>query len=392
MSSDEFKDIAPYQDEIFRSKVAELIKEPDFRHAVEYVMPDVDFDEFSRKLLTINNSDDFQKIVMLPFLELLESKTTSGLTVGGLENLSDSESYTFITNHRDIVLDASFLNLNFLRAGRETTEIAIGDNLLIYDWIDNLVRLNKSFIVRRNLKLSEALHAARHLSAYIQFCINSKHESLWIAQREGRAKDSNDLTQESLIKMLGLSGTKSMRENIEAVNLLPASISYELDPNDFLKVREFLLRRRDPNFKKTQRDDLFSMETGMLGYKGRVHYQFGECISDKLHALPQDMPKTEFIHTVCCLIDKAIHLGYKIYPINYIAYDIIYGTNEFKDKYTRDEVERLDEYVSRQLNKIDVADITSEEHEFMYKTFMCMYANPLVNKLKAEKSEFANEA
>lgn len=383
MSLDEFKDIAPYQDEMFRPKVAELIKEPDFRHAVEYVMRGVDFDDFSNKLLTINNSDDFQKIVMLPFLEKLEKETTSGLTVGGLENLDNNESYTFITNHRDIVLDASFLNLNFLRSGRKTTEIAIGDNLLIYDWIDNLVRLNKSFIVRRNLKLSEALQAARHLSAYIQFCINAKHESLWIAQREGRAKDSNDRTQESLIKMLGLSGTGSMRENIEAVNLLPASISYEFDPNDFLKVREFLLRRRDPNFRKSQYDDLLSMETGMLGFKGRMHYQFGKCISSELRALPADMDKGEFIQHACLLIDKSIHLGYNIFPINYIAFDAINSSDRFSGMYTGDDMRKAREYCDAQLAKVDVEGITPEEHEFMRRKFMEMYANPLINKLKA---------
>lgn len=370
---------------MFRPKVAELIKEPDFRHAVEYVMRGVDFDDFSKKLLTIKNSDDFQKIVMLPFLEKLEKETTSGLTVGGLENLDKNESYTFITNHRDIVLDASFLNLSFLRAGRKTTEIAIGDNLLIYDWIDNLVRLNKSFIVRRNLKLTEALQAARHLSAYIQFCINKKHESLWIAQREGRAKDSNDRTQESLIKMLGLSGEGSMRENIEAVNLLPAAISYEFDPNDFLKVREFLLRRRDPNFKKSQRDDLFSMETGMLGYKGHMHYQFGKCITPELRALPADMDKSEFIQHACYLIDRSIHLGYMIFPINYIAYDIINSTDRFVDRYTEEDLRKALEYCDAQLAKVDVENITAEEYEFMRRKFMEMYANPLINKIKASE-------
>lgn len=386
MSSDEFKDIAPYQDEMFRPKVAELIKEPGFRHAVQYIMPDVDFEAFTDKLLSIKTSEDFQKIMMYPILELLEKKTTAGITVGGLFNLDETESYTFITNHRDIVLDASFLNLTFLRAGRPTTEIAIGDNLLIYDWIDNLVRLNKSFIVRRNLKLTEALQAARHLSAYIQFCINSKKASVWIAQREGRAKDSNDVTQESLIKMFGLSGEGQMRENIESVNLLPVSISYEFDPNDYLKVREFLLKRRDPNFRKSQHDDLFSMETGLLSYKGRIHYEFGRCISPALRSLPAEMEKGEFIHTACSLIDSAIHRGYRIYPINYIAYDIVHGSHRYEEMYTEEDVAKVKEYAERQLARIEEPDITAEECGFMYHTFMTMYANPLINKLKQEQT------
>lgn len=387
MSLDEFKDIAPYQDEMFKPKVAELIKEPGFRHAVEYVNKGVDFDSFCNQLLTINNADDFQRIVMLPFLEKLEKGTTSGLTAGGLENLDENKSYTFITNHRDIVLDASFLNLIFLRHKMKTTEIAIGDNLLIYDWIDNLVRLNKSFIVRRNLKLTEALAAARHLSAYIQFCINKKHESVWIAQREGRAKDSNDITQESLIKMLGLTGEGTMRENIEKINLLPVSISYEFDPNDYLKVREFLNKRRNPDFKKSKQDDLFSMETGMLKFKGRIHYQFGKCISELLEELPAEMDKSHFIQAACTLIDHTIHKGYRIYPINYIAHDVIYGDKRFTDRYTEADIENVNKYVSEQLAKVDLPDITEEEREFMYKTFMSMYANPLTNKLKAEQHQ-----
>lgn len=384
MSLDEFKDIAPYQDQMFRPKLAELVKEPGFKHAVQFIMPDIDFEEFCKNLLSVNNSEEFQKKMVYPILELLENKTSDGVTVGGLSNLDENESYTFITNHRDIVLDASFLNLSFLRAGRKTTEIAIGDNLLIYDWIDNLVRLNKSFIVRRNLKLTEALHAARHLSAYIQFCINTKKESVWIAQREGRAKDSNDLTQESLIKMLGLSGSGDMRQNIESVNLLPVSISYEFDPNDYLKIREFLLKRRDASFKKSQHDDLFSMETGLLSYKGRIHYEFGSCITPELRNLPSDTDNKEFINKACVLIDNSIHSGYRIYPINYIAYDIIHKSDRFVDMYNDKDYATVMDYANRQLARIEEPGITEDEREFMHATFMRMYANPLINKLKKE--------
>lgn len=202
MNIENFKDISPYENSEVASKLAQLVKEPGFEHAVRFVMPNVDYPTFSAQLATIDNKEDFQKKIMYPFLVWLEKNTTSGVSISGIENYEPGTSYTFITNHRDIVLDASFLNLNLINHNLPTTEIAIGDNLLIYDWIDDLVRLNKSFIVRRNLKLTKALEAAKHLSAYIHFAILHKHESIWIAQREGRAKDSNDLTQESLIKML----------------------------------------------------------------------------------------------------------------------------------------------------------------------------------------------
>ena len=153
------------------------------------------------------------------------------------------KAYTFITNHRDIVLDTSFLNLCFLRSGYPTTEVAIGDNLLIYSWIADLVRLNKSFIVKRNLPRAKALDAAKELSGYIHYAITEKNQSVWIAEREGRSKDSNDKAQDALIKMLGLGGNDGFKQNLMEINILPVSISYEYDPNDYLKAREFLLKK-----------------------------------------------------------------------------------------------------------------------------------------------------
>lgn len=171
--------------------------------------------------------------------------------------IEDNKAYTFITNHRDIVLDASFLNLGFIREGKPTSEVAIGDNLLIYDWITDLVKLNGSFIVKRNVGITSALEAARQLSGYIHHAVKDKKESIWIAQREGRAKDSDDRTQESVIKMLALGGNGSFINNLASLNITPVAISYEYDPNDYLKAREFLLRHRDPSFRKSQHDDLF---------------------------------------------------------------------------------------------------------------------------------------
>lgn len=383
MTIEDFKDIAPYDNEMFQPKLAELVKEVGFRNVVTSIIPGLDYPAFVTRLLSIDNKDDFQKFIMQPFLEQLERMTTSGITMSGVQNYAGDTPYTVITNHRDIVLDVSFLNLCFLHADEPTTEVAIGDNLLIYDWIDDLVRLNKSFIVRRNLKMKQAFEAAKHLSAYIHFALRDKRQSIWIAQREGRTKDSNDVTQESLIKMLALSGGNSLRENIEAVNLLPTSISYEYDPNDYLKAREFLLKRRDPNFKKSQRDDLFSMETGITGYKGHVHYEVGECITPTLQALPKDISNAEFLQVVCKLIDNAIHSGYKIYPINYISYDIAENCSTFEDKYTDAERDSVLKYIENQIAKVDVENITDEERDFMRKSIFNMYANPLRNKLKA---------
>ncbi|MBD5208310.1 MAG: acyltransferase [Bacteroidales bacterium] len=378
-----FSDISPYDDSVFHEKMANLVKEPGFLHAINYTMPPEDVPKLIDELLKMDNKYDFQHKVMFPFLEMLANTTTSGITLGGSKYYNPALNYVFITNHRDIVLDASFLNLAFLRKGLPTSEVAIGDNLLVFDWINDLVRLNKSFIVKRNTGLREGLAAAKKLSAYIHYSILEKHESVWIAQREGRAKDSSDRTQEALIKMLAIGGEGTFMERLKEINLMPVSISYEFDPNDYLKAKEFLMRRRDPNFKKSQRDDLFSMETGMLQYKGKVHFQMTPRINTKLDQLGDFRDNNTAAKYVGSVIDQAIHRSYEIFPINYVAYDLLHKTSRFARQYTVEQKEEVEAYFRGQLEKVDVADITDEERDFMWEMMLVMYANPLKNKLKA---------
>lgn len=378
-----YSDIAPYDDSLFHGKMEQLVTQPGLLHALNYIMPPNDVPVLIDELLKINNKYDFQHQIMYPFLEMLAKKTTSGISLGGEKYINPALNYVFITNHRDIVLDASFLNLTFLRRGIPTSEVAIGNNLLIYDWITDLVRLNKSFIVKRNTGLREGLEAAKKLSGYIHYAILEKHESVWIAQREGRAKDSSDHTQESVIKMLALAGEGQFIDKLKEINLMPVSISYEFDPNDYLKAKEFLLRRRDPEFKKSQRDDLFSMETGLLQFKGRVHFQLAPRINAKLDLLGDFKDNNTAAKCVCAIIDQAIHRGYEIFPINYVAFDLLHKTNRFSRKYTEEEKASTLEYLEAQLNKVDVENITAEEREFMMEMMLVMYANPLKNKLKS---------
>ncbi len=384
MTKEEFSDIAPYDDSDFQHYMSRLVKEPGFEHAIRYVMPDVKYPEMVQNLLQIKSKDEFQRTIMQGMLELLERMTTSGVTDSGLEDFDASKSVLFITNHRDIVLDASFLGLAMLRHGLPAQEVALGDNLLIFDWIEDLVRLNKGIIVKRNLRLTKALEAARQLSGYIHHCIGEKHESVWIAQREGRAKDSNDVTQESVIKMLALAGEgATVVERLLELNITPTAISYEYDPNDYLKAREFLARRRDPEFKKSQRDDLFSMETGILQFKGHVHFAVCECINPALEELRALTDKVEIVRRVCAIIDREIHTAYKFFPLNYIAYDRVNHTDRFASEYTPQDVEQFDAYLNKQIDKVDLPDITPEERAFMIDAVTDMYANPLKNYLKA---------
>ncbi len=378
----DFSDIAPYDDSIFKEKMASLVVDPGFLHAVNYTMPKEDVPVLLDEMKQMDNKYDFQHQIMFPFLEMLAKTTTAGISLGGVKYYNPGMNYTFITNHRDIVLDASFLGLALLRRDLPTPEVAIGNNLLVFDWINDLVRLNKSFIVKRNTGLREGLMAAKKLSAYIHHAILEKQESVWIAQREGRAKDSSDHTQESLVKMLAIAGEGSFMEKIKEINLMPVSISYEFDPNDYLKAREFLLRRRNPDFKKSQRDDLFSMETGLLQFKGRVHFQMTPRINNKLDEIGEFADINTSAKYVGWVIDQAIHRSYEIFPVNYIAYDMLHGTTRFSGKYTELERKETEEYFENQLNKVDVENVTVEERKFMLGMMLTMYANPLKNKLK----------
>lgn len=383
MDLEDFKDIAPYPESEFNHNVRLMVAEPGFEHAVRYIMPDVDFDAFVGQLMKVDSTADFQNKVMAPFLEMLAKRTTDGLSIDGLENITPGNPFTFISNHRDIVLDASFLNICLLRHGFPTSEVALGDNLLIYDWIERLVKINKGFIVKRNLKLLEAFKAAKQLSAYIRYCLTEKHESVWIAQREGRAKDSDDRTQESVLKMLALSSADSAVDSLSALNICPVTISYELDPNDYLKAAEFLRRRRDPDFKKSSSDDLHSMEIGLIGHKGHVHFRLSPCINSSLEQLREITDKNELFPRIGHILDSAIHSGYRIYPSNYISYDRINSTDRFAHCYTLEQVAEFDSYLDRQLDKVKVPDITPEERDFMRTMMLRMYANPLRNKLVA---------
>lgn len=378
----EFVDICPYDDSCFAEKMSKMVKDPGFEHAIRFTMPDIDFDAFVAKLLAVKNQKDFQERIMGEFLEMLVARTTAGLSLGGQTNINSSRSYTFISNHRDIVLDAAFLNLCFIQNHIPLTQIAIGNNLLIYDWITDLVKLNRSFIVKRDVPKLQALESARQLSSYIHYAINTRHESVWIAQRQGRAKDSNDVTQESLVKMLTLGGSDNPKESLIALNISPVSISYEYDPNDYLKAREYLLRLRDADYKKSPHDDLLSMETGLLKPKGRVHFQIGKCINDELSRI-EATARPAVVREACSIIDRTIHGGYMIFPCNYIAYDRLNGTKRFAERYTSADLDHFDSYISSQLAKVNVPDITPQEEEYMLKMVYTMYANPLKNKLAA---------
>ena len=375
---DNFEDIRPFTPEEVPAAVQELMKEEYFQKAASHVVPDLNL--FLQQFATIKTTDDFQEKALFPLLKWLISVVSDTFEGSGFSNIELNKAYTYVSNHRDILTDATFLSLLLTKNGIESPEMALGDNLLVYPWMKTLVRLTKGITVYRNLPLKRTLQEAHRLSGYINYAIQEKGSSVWIAQREGRAKNSDDRTQESVLKMLVLEGRGDIRSNVMALNIVPVSISYEYDACDYLKAREFQLKRDNSEFKKSPKDDMDSMKTGLMSRKGKINFVIAKPINEKVAALPEDISKAEFYAAVANIIDESIHEGYVLYPINYAAYDLLNGTERFVENYTAEEKDNFARYVDGQIAKIQ--DLPSPDYNFLREKILEMYANPLKNKLK----------
>lgn len=377
--SPNFEDIRPLNQDEVQAAIEDLLASEEFRHALQYVKPNLDWDQLCAAMRACKTKEEFKSTLAYDAVMTVAKKTTFSLTISGRSRLPEGKpACTFISNHRDIVLDASFLNVMLYDVGYGMTQVAIGDNLLIRPWIKTFVRLNNSFIVKRGVSVRQMLEVSGTLSAYINHTIKDTKESIWIAQREGRAKDSNDRTQPSVLKMLCMAGEKDVIGNLKSLNIVPVAISYEFDPCDYLKAQEFQLKRDNPEYHKTQRDDLLSMETGILGQKGRVHFTISKLINDQLDQLDPAMDRNELFAAVASIIDKEIYRHYRFYPNNYIAYDLLNGTRRFSDHYGLKDKKAFEEYLQKQLDKIV---IPNNDENFLRKKILEMYANPLKNFL-----------
>lgn len=375
---DIFSEIRPYDEGEVQGAIKSLLADRQFRHVLKAQVPFLPLCVTTGliRLLTlgIKSPTQLQKRLMHPIVSFARRKTTDGITFQGTPLPPTDGNYLFLSNHRDIVLDSAFLSILLLEAGHRTTcEIAIGDNLLIHPWIRTFVRLNKAFIVRRSLTPREMFKSSQLMSQYIHYAINGKPDNVWIAQREGRAKDSNDRTQPSVLKMLAMGG------DLRELNIVPLAISYEYDPCDYLKAAEFQLKRDNPAWHKSTKDDLTSMSTGIKGHKGRVTYDTAPCINQWIDDYA-DLPAAQFYEAVASRIDREIHRRYHLFPGNYVALDLLEGTRVNADHYTSADEERFSAYLAAQLAKIDIPD---KDETFLRERILTMYANPVRNQRAA---------
>ena len=372
-----FDAIRPFEPEELPEVFERLLGNAQFAQVVAYVFKDVPFDMLAQKMLACKTNLEFQVAFCYPFIKGLLQKASLGCDMN-VDAIDMEKRYTFVSNHRDIVLDSALLDVLLVDAGCKTTcEIAIGDNLLSLPWVKDLVRINKSFIVERSVSLRQMLLSSKRLSDYMHLVIAQKHDNVWIAQREGRAKDSNDRTQESIIKMMVMGGEGSLVERLKGLHIVPLAISYEYDPCDFLKAQEFQLKRDIADWKKGPMDDVVSMQTGIMGFKGHIHYDAAPCIDAWLDTLDPDMPKADFFKAVATHIDEEVFRRYRLYPSNYVALDELEGITAHADRYTAEQKAQFDGYIAQQMAKIQLPD---KDEAFLRERLLTMYANPARNQ------------
>lgn len=381
-----FDDIRPYNDDEVKCVLKRLLHNNELigaltyfnfpvfsqsrllRLLMRYVMRNI----LSYKFKNVNSIRELQLLIE-PYMAKMIGRTTTKVTWSGLSHLSKDTSYLFLSNHRDIALDPALVNYGLHRDGRDTARIAIGDNLLSKPYISDLMRLNKSFIVKRSIvNRREKITTLQTLSSYISHSVKTGH-SVWIAHREGRAKDGNDFTDPAIIKMLQFNyRNKDLKQMLQSLNIVPVSISYELNPCDFMKAQELYLRNKTGEYIKTEEEDLNNIISGIQGQKGRVHVAFGDCIN------------TDITNVGDCAkaIDKQIHSNYKLYPANYAAYDCLHtlgNTDYFVKHAWKNVVSEKQLHSAKQLLNERLSYCKKEAHSWLLK----IYANPVKNKLIA---------
>lgn len=382
-----FDDIRPYRNEEFSTVINRLLNDPEFNNILlkNLKKDENELVQMKAALAATKTIEVFQDKFVVPVIKQILVSSSNGLTMNGLENLDKKQRYLYISNHRDIILDSALLNVEMHASGFSPTEIAIGSNLLIFPWINDFVRLNRSFIVKRNIPVKQLLTSSKLLSQYIRHMITKGTDSIWIAQREGRAKDGNDITQPSLLKMLNMSNNHSFFDGFEELKIVPMAISYEIEPCGNEKVAELKQRQEDPNFQKTEKDDLLSMVSGLKNQKGRIHIQFGNQIDEEiLHHIADEPGMNERLKLLAEHIDKEIYKNYRLFPNNYIAYDLYFKTSKYASNYDDELKQSFIELTHKRLQ------LVNEDIDDGMVLWLRMYATPVYNYEKYVLCEATN--
>lgn len=369
--------IAPYTDEESMEAIKKLSNRPEVFIISKYLFPNEPVDYMRRKLRHIESVDQFQKVIMNEVVEWVIDNTTDGFSYDGIEKLKNIDGkFLAMSNHRDIILDPAFTQYALLRNGLPLTEIAVGDNLLSSKPIEYLLRCNRMIKVIRGISARELYLSSQVLSKYIRESVTSGKSSVWIAQRQGRTKNGIDITEQGLLKMFDMSGSKSFVENFDELNIIPLSISYEFEPCDVRKAREILISQTQKYVKK-RNEDLHSILMGMRQQKGRVHLHIGSRITrGEIEAASLCANKNDRYQWIRNVVDRRVIQGYRLWPTNYLAYDMVNKTNKYSEHYDQSDVEYFKSYMEHRLDKVEKRLDRNDLREI----FLRIYSGPVQSK------------
>lgn len=368
----EFELMRPYNDQEVSQAVHRLINYPEFDRVLSYLYPGVPLESIKKNFTDIETVHDFQQRFMYRAVNFIIENTSKKLTVSGQENIAADTPYLFVSNHRDIVMDAAILQVILLDSGHKTSQITFGSNLMSSPLIVDFGKLNKMFKFYRGGTRNEMYNYSLLHSAYIKETILNKKESVWIAQRNGRTKDGNDLTQPAMLKMLIGCNTQTV-ETLSAFNILPFAVSYEYEPCDAFKTRELYISSKQP-YVKDKNEDLHSVLTGITSTKGNIHFAFGKPLNQFLESLDVNNTNERLYNLAATELDKQVHSLYKLHPNNYIAFDMLSPKPVFANHYTRDEFCHFYDYVN-----VNIGEIEGQRSE-LKRIFLNLYANPVSNR------------
>ncbi len=376
MDLTEYMDIAPFNDEEASAALTRLSNHPNTKWISKRIFPDQPDTLLGEILRNIHTVDEFQSIVMTKAIQWVIDHSVTQFTYDGLENLTSIEGkYLAMSNHRDIILDPAFLQLILLKNGLPDTQICVGDNLLKQKSVELLIRSNRMIKVIRGISARELYLSSQLLSKYIREVITSGTSSVWIAQRQGRTKDGVDTTEQGLLKMFDMSGTKDFTQNFKELNIIPISISYEYEPCDILKAREILISRTQ-KYVKTETEDLESIIQGIMQKKGNVHIHFGKPLSDEEIEKASLCDKNDRYQSIRHAMDVRIIDGYKLWKTNYMAYDIVTEGSKYSSEYSPEELQAFKGYIEALLGKVEPELDRDELRDIL----LHIYSNPVLSK------------
>jgi 1-acyl-sn-glycerol-3-phosphate acyltransferase len=374
-----FDAIRPFYDAEVNENIKSSVNHPMMKAIMNFTFPELDDEVWKEQLRRTFSIRDFQCNFIYHALQKVLEKSSDGLTTSGFEKLEKNTFYLFISNHRDIILDTSLLNSCLFDHGLVMTASAIGDNLVKRDFMNTLAKLNRNFLVQRGLSPRELLQSSKLMSEYIGQLLLRENRSVWIAQREGRTKDGNDATHSGVLKMLGMgSDEKDLMQYFKKLKVVPVSISYEYDPTDALKMPQLMAEAKDEIYVKEKNEDFVNLLSGIIGQKKRIHIHVGAILDKELDIITTENDNTnKQVQAMAQAIDDSILQSYKLWPTNYIAYDLLNKTNTYSNHYTENEKSLFERRLEM---KIDISN------EMMVESFLNMYANPVVNKFKYENA------